>query len=189
VAVILPVMLRGLATPEFGGTMAENTESGSIPEMSITGGRRGRTGRQSNDRGGSRNSPENPSNGPRSARRSGAGTGANVERGRVDLRKDLRDFASGRPQGWGHDDWIRFLEDLQSRGHDIRDREAIGIALEKERLDVALTPLRGMGPQRRAALVERYGTIWNLRNAPVAEIAQTARVPTDLAERVKAELS
>jgi hypothetical protein len=105
------------------------------------------------------------------------------------LRKDLRDFASGRPRGWGHDDWIRFLEDLQARGHDIRDREAIGIALEKERLDVALTPVRGMGPQRRAALVERYGTVWNLRNAPVDEIAQTAKLPRDLAERVKVELS
>lgn len=106
-----------------------------------------------------------------------------------DLRKQLREFASARPAGWSHEDWLRFLEDLQERGHNIRDREAIGVALEKERLDLALGGVRGVGPQRRKALIERYGTVWNVRNADPAEIAAAAAMPVSLAEEVKTRMS
>lgn len=105
-----------------------------------------------------------------------------------DLRKDLRDFAAGRPQGWGHDDWLKFLESLKSRGHNINDQEAIGLALERERLDVALGSIKGLGPQRRQALVDRYGTLWALRGADASEIARSGNLPADLAQRVKSEL-
>lgn len=106
-----------------------------------------------------------------------------------DLKKDLRDFASARPEGWSHEDWIRFLESLESRGHNIADREMIGIALEKERLDLALSGIRGLGPQRRSALIEKYGTVWNLRNADVDEIRAVGRLPAGLAEQAKAAVS
>jgi excinuclease UvrABC nuclease subunit len=101
------------------------------------------------------------------------------------LSKDLRDFASGRPEGWNHDDWLAFLESLQSRGHNIEDREAIGLALERERLDLALSGVKGVGPQRKKALIERYGNVWNLRNADPAEIAAVGNLPRPLAEQVK----
>ena len=119
------------------------------------------------------------------------GRGPTVERsnGSRNLRKDLRDFASARPGGWSHDDWLFFLETLKDRGHDIRDRDEIGLMLEKERLDLGLSRVRGMGPQRRQALVERYGTTWNLRNADVDEIAAIAKIPHSLAEAVKAQLA
>lgn len=104
-----------------------------------------------------------------------------------DLRGELRHFASAMPQGWGHQDWIEFLESLQERGHNINDREAIGLALERERLDLVLDAIRGVGPQRRRALIERYGTLWNLRNAEVEEIARIAKMPRSLAEEVKRE--
>jgi len=97
------------------------------------------------------------------------------------LQRELRDFASARPQGWGHEDWINFLEGLQARGYNIQDRDAIGSALEKERLDLALSAIRGLGPQRRRALVERFEHLWTFRNANPAEIAETARIPLDLA--------
>lgn len=106
-----------------------------------------------------------------------------------DLRTDLRDFAAGRPQGWSHDDWLAFLEWLQGRGHNVEDRDVVGRMLEAERLDLALAPVRGMGPQRRTALVERFGTIWNLRNADADEIASVARIPRELADRVKEAVS
>jgi hypothetical protein len=105
-----------------------------------------------------------------------------------DLRKDLRDFASGRPQGWEHDDWLNFLEALQGRGHDIKDREAIGTALEKERLDLALTAVKGIGPQKRAALIERFGNVWTLRRAEADEIAKVGGLTPALIERIKAEI-
>jgi hypothetical protein len=125
----------------------------------------------------------------RRSRGTGASSGAGQKRSKgPDLQRDLRDFASARPEGWGHDDWLNFLEALKSRGHDIHDREAVGIALEKERLDLVLAGTKGMGPQRRRALVERYGTLWNLRNADVEEIASEAKIPRSLAEQIKSQV-
>lgn len=121
-------------------------------------------------------------------RRRASTTKAKPRSKQPDLKKDLRDFASGRPQGWSHDDWLSFLESLGSRGHDITDREAIGLALEKERLDIALGRVKGVGPQKRQALVEKYGNVWNLRNADVDEIASVASVSRNVAERIKAEM-
>lgn len=125
-----------------------------------------------------RSAPANGRSDPQPPKTSG-GTKGN-------LKKDLRDFASARPEGWNHDDWLGFLESLQNRGHNIQDREAIGLALEKERLDLALSGVKGMGPQRRSALIEKYGTLWKLRHADVSEIAASANLPQSLAESVKA---
>src|SRR5690606_39391640 len=94
-------------------------------------------------------------------------------------------FASGRPQGWNHEDWIAFLESLRTRGHDTNDRNAIGIALENERLDIVLSSVRGLGPQRRRALVDRYGTLWTLRAADPHETASVARIPVELARKAR----
>lgn len=104
-----------------------------------------------------------------------------------DLKKDLRGFASARPEGWDHEDWIAFLESLQGRGHDIRDRDAIGLALERERLDLAVGKVKGVGPRRREALVDHYGNLWNLRNADPDEIATIAGVKREVAEKIRGE--
>jgi hypothetical protein len=131
-----------------------------------------------------------PARASRAGRSRGAAPGTVSSRARKPaLTKDLRDFASARPQGWGHDDWLRFLESLGQRGHDIRDRDAIGMALEKERLDLALGRVKGLGPQKRKALVERYATLWNLRGADPDDIASAGGLRRDLAERVKDEVS
>lgn len=107
---------------------------------------------------------------------------------RPDLTKDLRDFASGRPQGWSHEDWENFLEHLRARGHDTSNADAIGLALERERLALALEKVEGVGPQRVKALADRFVTLWSLRNADVEEIASTAKIRRDLAERIKASV-
>lgn len=125
--------------------------------------------------------------------KAGSGAGGSATRAKPratgpNLQKDLRDFASARPEGWNHEDWVGFLESLQSRGHDIADRESIGVALEKERLDLALSGVKGVGPQRRQALIEKYGTLWSLRGADPDEIAKTANMPRSLAERIKNEM-
>ncbi|MQA88632.1 MAG: hypothetical protein GEU90_00150 [Gemmatimonas sp.] len=109
--------------------------------------------------------------------------------GTPDIRQDLRDFASARPSGWGHDDWLNFLESLRSRGHNVNDRDEIGLALEKERLDIALGTIKGVGPQRRNALLERYANVWELRNADSSEVANAGGLDLGLAERVQAQLS
>lgn len=104
------------------------------------------------------------------------------------LKKDLRDFASARPQGWNHQDWLEFLENLEARGHNISDRELIGSALEKERLLLVLAGIKGIGPQKRQALAEHYGNIWHLRDADLDEIVRVGNVLRKDAERIKAEL-
>jgi hypothetical protein len=124
---------------------------------------------------------------------SGRGTqGSTTSRGRsgkLNLQKELRDFASARPQGWGHDDWLNFLSGLEEKGHNIADREAIGRALEKERMDLALSDVKGVGPQRRQALIERFGNLWSLRRADASEIASAAGMPRNLADQVKSRVS
>jgi hypothetical protein len=105
-----------------------------------------------------------------------------------DLRKDLRDFASARPEGWNHEDWQSFLEHLRTRGHDTSNADAIGLSLERERLAMALERVDGVGPQRVRALADRFVTLWSFRNADVEEIAATANIRRDLAERIKEEV-
>jgi hypothetical protein len=105
-----------------------------------------------------------------------------------DLTRDLRDFASGRPDGWDHDDWEAFLDHLRGRGHDTSNADAIGLALERERLALALQKVEGIGPQRIRALTDRFITLWSLRNAEVEDIASAASIRRDLAERIKASV-
>lgn len=101
-----------------------------------------------------------------------------------DLQKDLRAFASGRPDGWGHDDWLHFLEDLEQRGHNVNDRDAIGSMLERERLVLALEKVPGVGPRRVQAIADRYGYLWRLRETDADQLAREAKVPRGVAERV-----
>lgn len=117
------------------------------------------------------------------SRGGGAKSGSRTQP-KTDLRRDLRDFASGRPDGWNHEDWMGFLEHLQSRGHNINDRDQIGTMLERERLAVVLEKVQGMGPARVNAIAERYGSIWNLRNTSAEDLSRDASIPQPLAEKV-----
>ena len=106
-----------------------------------------------------------------------------------DLRADLRAFVQAQPSGWGHDDWIAFLDHLRERGHDTSDPEAIGLALERERLAATLERIVGMGPRRVQALVERYDTLYSACRADVDEIAALPGMNRSLAEKVRQALS
>lgn len=110
-----------------------------------------------------------------------AGGGTRKE---AELRKQARDFAAGRPQGWSHDDWIGFLEDLKQRGHNVEDREAIGNLLERERLGLLLENVQGMGPQRVNSVLDRYGNLWRLKEASAEDVARETGLSRPLAEKV-----
>lgn len=105
-----------------------------------------------------------------------------------DLQTELHEFASARRDGWSHDDWLGLLDRLRERGHDTDDPERIGSLLERERLAVMLAGVQGMGPRRVEALLQRFGSVWALRNAGVDEIAATPQIPRSLAERVAREV-
>ena len=103
---------------------------------------------------------------------------------RSDLTRDLRDFASTRPDGWSHDDWLQFLDHLQSRGHNVSDRDQIGSLLEGERLKLALQKIPGIGPARVKTIAERYGYLWRLRETDADQLAREADIPRNVAEKV-----
>jgi hypothetical protein len=100
------------------------------------------------------------------------------------LQADLRAFAIARPAGWNHDDWVAFLGHLAERGHDVSDHGTVGIRLERERLAVALEAIEGLGPKRVHSLVDRFQTLWSMRQADPAAVAGTPGMTRPLAERV-----
>ncbi|HSU16358.1 helix-hairpin-helix domain-containing protein [Longimicrobium sp.] len=105
-----------------------------------------------------------------------------------DLRGDLRAFVTARPAGWGHDDWVAFLDHLRERGHDTTDPDAIGLLLERERLAALLERVPGMGPRRIDAVVGRYDTIWSAHQAGVDDLAALPNMTRALAEKVRQAL-
>jgi len=119
------------------------------------------------------------------AKKSTGGSAGGAAGKAPDLKKDLRDFASGRPQGWSHADWEAFLAHLSSRGHDTSNADAIGLALERERLALALQQVDGLSAQQVKTLANRFTTLWSLRNAEVEDIEAAAKIPRDVAERIK----
>ena len=104
--------------------------------------------------------------------------------GGLDLRAEARGFVAGRPQGWNHDEWLGFLEDLRQRGHNVEDRDAIGSMLERERLGVVLERVEGISAQRVRSISERYGNVWRLKDATPEELARETKIPQPLAERI-----
>lgn len=148
---------------------------------STEGGGKGASARkQASPRKGARSAGETKP--PRSGR--GGGSSGRRKSDGPDLRKDLREFASARPDGWGHDDWLRFLEDLRERGHNVNDRDQVGLMLERERLTLALENVPGVGPRRVENIVEKFGYMWRLREASAEDISREAGVPRQIAEKV-----
>ena len=56
--------------------------------------------------------------------------------------------------------------------------------LERERINVLLSKVPGLGPQRVNALAEKFESVWRLREASAEEIASAARLPRELSKRV-----
>lgn len=128
----------------------------------------------------------------KTARKSGGGgarKSAGGARGRgAGLRGALREFVSSRPGGWGHDDWLGLLDTLRAGGHDVSDTDAVGLALERERLASVLERVEGLEPRQAEALADRYQTLWSLRHASVQEISDTAGVDQEIAQRAQQAL-
>lgn len=106
-----------------------------------------------------------------------------------DLRADLRAFAAARPEGWGHEDWLSFLDHLRTRGHETGDDAQVGRLLERERLGVLLERIPGMGPRRVQAVVERFETAYSAGRSDVDELAALPGMNRALAEKVRQALA
>lgn len=104
------------------------------------------------------------------------------------MEKHLRAFIEAHPDGWGHDAWIGLLSELDSEGYDVGDPDAIGRELERERLawELRRRNVPGLGPKRIGAVVDRFGSLWSLRQAEAEEIAEIKTIHGKLAEKVHA---
>ena len=102
------------------------------------------------------------------------------------MRKQLRSFVEDHPDGWNHDDWMGLLAELEATGSDVSDPQTIGLYLERTRLQWELTrrSVKGLGPKRSEALVDRFQTLWSLRHASVDEVAEVPTITRGLAEKV-----
>lgn len=108
----------------------------------------------------------------------------------MSMRDRLAAFAEAHPEGWSHDEWLGLLAELEREGHDVGDRDRVGLELEKERLraEIRRRSIKGMGPKRTEAVVDRYQTLWNLRHASVADVASTPNLNRTLAEKLVTSL-
>ena len=93
------------------------------------------------------------------------------------------------PVPFGRDgDLLLFLQRIRDEAH----RFAIGFHRRrrgKSALVSRLDEIPGIGPRRRQALLRRFKSIANIREAPIAEISALPGFSQDLASRVKAFLS
>lgn len=97
----------------------------------------------------------------------------------------LRQFVQSHPHGWGHDEWVDLVNRLGAEGHDIQDRDSVGMMLENERMRHHLEQVDGLGSKAMDALVSRYGTMWNLQRADAAELESVPGVSPDVARRLR----
>ncbi|MGH7476156.1 MAG: helix-hairpin-helix domain-containing protein [Longimicrobiales bacterium] len=108
----------------------------------------------------------------------------------LDLTAEVRNFVRSHPGGWNHGDWLAFVSHLEQHGYDVSDPERIGVELERARLAEVLQALgiNGLGPQRRQALIERFGTLWELRHATAERMAEVRGINLELARRIRSAL-
>ena len=107
------------------------------------------------------------------------------------MMNQLRDFVDTHPDGWDHQSWLNLLASLKDAGVDVSNTEEIGLALERTRLAATLKgkKVQGLGPKRIQAVVDRFGTLWNLRHASAEEIAEIPTIHADLAGKVRDALN
>ncbi len=102
------------------------------------------------------------------------------------MEQHLVAFAESHPDGWDHQAWLGLLGDLEAHGIDVSDPERIGLELERVRLaeELRRRKISGLGPKRIEAIVDRFQTLWRLRQAEAEEVAEIGTIPSALAEKV-----
>jgi len=106
------------------------------------------------------------------------------------MRKALRSFVADHREGWSHGHWESLLHQLEEGGFDTARPEDIGRELERERVRVVLEDVgvQGLGPKRREAVAEQFGSLWQLKHASVEELTERSAIPRRLAEELHAAL-
>jgi hypothetical protein len=101
-----------------------------------------------------------------------------------DLRAELVRFVREHPEGWSHEDWMDLMERLTMSGYDTTDRDGLGLALERTRLDLMLSKVQGLGEKRRTAVLDRYPRLWNVQQASAEELAALPGITRPIAAMI-----
>jgi len=106
------------------------------------------------------------------------------------MRERLRSFVADHREGWSHGHWESLLHGLREGGFDTAQPEEIGLELERERVRMVLEDkrIRGLGPKRREAVAEQFGSLWRLEHASVDELTELSELPRGVAEQLHAVL-
>jgi hypothetical protein len=98
----------------------------------------------------------------------------------------LNAFVESHPSGWNHEEWLALLADLGEGGTDVSNPDAIGAELEKARItwELKRRGVPGLGRKRLEAISNRFGTLHELQNATVEELARVPGMNRALAEKV-----
>lgn len=107
------------------------------------------------------------------------------------LSTELLAFVEAHPDGWSHDDWLGLLYQLTEAGFDTADEDGIGLALERARVVRTLREMsiKGLGAKRIETVADRFGTLWNLRNASSDTMREVAGLPPTVAHEVRKGLN
>lgn len=102
----------------------------------------------------------------------------------------LRAFVEEHAEGWNHNDWLAFLGRLQETGVK-GDPEEIGLELERTRLAAVLSErkIKGLGPRRIEAIVDQFGSLWNVRQAKAEDFAAVSNIPSRVAGELEEALA
>jgi hypothetical protein len=102
------------------------------------------------------------------------------------MSSQLNAFVESHPAGWNHDEWLGLLDNLGQDGTDVSNPDAIGQELEKARVmwELKRREVPGLGRKRLEAIANRFGTLNDLNNASVEEMARVPGMNRALAEKV-----
>jgi excinuclease ABC subunit C len=114
---------------------------------------------------------------------------AKKDEGRGETRDKIYLPGRANPAHFGRDsDLLLFLQSVRDESH----RLAIGFHRRRRRktsLTSALDGIRGVGRARKALLMQRYGSVENIRAAPLAELSALPGINQQLAEAIIAALA
>jgi len=102
------------------------------------------------------------------------------------ISREIRAFVETHRDGWNHDDWLGLIDHLGVLGCDTSDHDAIGLALEQERVRDRLRAggIKGLGPKRIEAVAREFPYLLGLQSAEEAEIAIRTGIPRKLAREI-----
>lgn len=103
------------------------------------------------------------------------------------ISREIRAFVETHRDGWNHHEWMGLIDHLGVLGCDTSDPDAIGLALEQERVRDRLrsSGIKGLGPKRIDAVAREFPYLIGLQSTEEAEIAARTGIPRKLAKEIR----